>query len=31
VLVWIEEITNAMIELARSVVCSCTSADISSG
>jgi len=31
VLVWIEEITDAMIEPAGSVVCSPTSADVSSG
>jgi len=31
VLVWIEETTDAMIKLAGSVVCSCTSADVSSG
>jgi len=31
VLVWIEEATDAMIELARSAVCSCTPADVSSG
>ena len=31
VLVWIEETTDAMIELAGSAVCSCTSADVSSG
>jgi len=31
VLVWMEETTDAMIELAGSAVCSCTSADVSSG
>ena len=31
VLVWIEETTDAMIKLAGSVVCSRTSADVSSG
>jgi len=31
VLVWIEETTDAMIELAGLAVCSCTSTDVSSG
>ena len=30
-LVWIEETTDAMIELTGSAVCSCTSVDVSSG
>ena len=30
VLVWVEETTDAMIELAGSAVCSCTSVDVSS-
>jgi len=31
VLIWIEETTDAMIEPTGSVVCSCTSTDVSPG
>jgi hypothetical protein len=31
ILVWMEESTDAIIEPAGSAVCSCTSADVSSG